>query len=1139
MNHSKSNNPMKRLLLSVAFVLSSLAVALSQTHFVPVFPGNGVDHMNFYAMTATIDGVALQAGDEIAVYDATYCVGVAVVVTPGAMLSIAASKDDPVTVGVVDGYRTGNTATFKMWDASKSVEISDITVTLVGGSLTFDVGASTFVNLAGTSPVAENTRPTVSNIPDQSILEGGTFNTIDLNFYVDDAETPDANIVWTFWGNTNLAVSIVNQIATITNTNPDWNGSETITFSAADDDPVNPLFATDDATFTVTPVNDAPVITGQSALSVNEETALTLVVENFTISDVDNPSGPFTLSVQSGSNYVLSGTNRITPSLNYNGPLTVPVTVSDGNLPSAVFNTLVTVLPVNDYPQFTTTPGVANVNAGTYYSFTFAATDVDGESLTWSAGNLPVWLSFNTETHTVSGTPQISDIGDYTYQIYIDDGHGPVHVNCLIHVLAGSNKLVFTTPAQTLYTGFPSDIVTVELQDASNNPVNVVSNTTVQLTTSSATGTFSGNRDSWVNITSVTIPAGTHAVSFYYKDNTAGSPTITAMESPDMGWTNATQTHTVEESGLSHVMHHVVGTVKTSADAIPANGQLSFNAYITSRPGEILGEASTECGYQDGYWWIQCASFPTGWAAGETVHVDFTDFGSGEVGSVEIILSNDASDDAGLVMLASLQPPVVIAVNPINTNDLRFTLEAMTGNITFNAYRDTVAFFTPDKVTHVNRIASNIVDEDIGTAGVQWTNQDVVGDARTNYFYIFTAVIGGFESGNSNTVGKFDFNLITTPTTDFNEIALPLNIPGITNAAQLRSAIPGCTSVAYWNAATQGYKQYSPSIPPTNFTVQMGYPYYVNVSANAVFTLTGEIVEPTFSLITTPKTDFNEVMLTLDKTSIKTASQLRTDIPYCTSVARWNASTQGYKQYTPSIPPTNFNVRVGYPYYVNVTSNTVWPAAGGKKSTLSGTDDRIIKDCAPHLVYGRIRFTAQNLNESDIRYTAYRTSAPDEILDQSSAGCMLQEGFYVIQCHTFATGWKAGETVKILFTNKSGLQLDEVEVLLTNDPEDEAKEIIVDGLSADFLLMQNVPNPFSEYTRIQYQIPEEGQVELTVYSLAGAKVRTLISEYKPAGIYEVTWFGNDDRGNKMSDGLYVYVLRCNDKYIIKKSLLLR
>ncbi len=1128
---------MKRVVLFLSLMLCGLAEVSSQTHFVPVFSGNGTDHMNFYVLTATLDGVALQAGDEIAVYDATYCVGVGVIVTPGTMISIAASKDDPVTTSIVDGYRSGNTASFKIWDASAGIEISDVDITLIGGSLIFEVGASAFFNLVATSPVQQNTAPVVGDIPDQTVAEGIAFASINLDNYVTDNETPDAIIAWTYSGNTHLAVSIVDRIATITSVNPDWNGSETLTFSATDDDPTNPLFANDNATFTITAINDAPVITGQVPLSVNEETALTLVVENFTITDVDNPTGPFTLTVQGGTNYVLSGPNRITPSLNYNGPLTVPVTVSDGNLSGSVFNTLVTVLPVNDYPHFISTPGLANANVGTFYTFTFTASDVDGDPLTWWAENLPGWLSFDTQTHIVSGTPQIGDVGEHHYQIYIDDGHGAVHTNLMITVLASSVKLAFTTPSQTLYTGFPSQIITAELQDGAGNPVNVAANTPLLLSSTSLTGTFSIDRNSWVNVTGITIPAGSHSVNLFYKDNTAGSPVITASEDPDQGWTNATQTLTVEQSSLSHVMHLVFGTVRTSTDGIPANGQLSFSAYIVTRPGEMLNVGSLESDYQDGYWWVQCSSFPTGWAAGETVHIDFSDAGSGEVGTVEVTLSNEAEDDAGQVILTPLQTPVILSMIPMNTN-LIFTLEDQMELVTFNVYRDTIANFVPDKITGLNRIANHISDEDAMTPGVQWTDLNAVGNPQTNHFYIFTATIGGFESGNSTMVGEFDFSLITSPTSDFNEIALPLYLSGITTASQLRAIIPNCSSVAYWNTSTQAYKQYSPAIPPTNFTVQMGYPYYVNVTNDAVFTLTGTIVSPTFSLITTPTTDFNDVMLPMDKTSIRTASQLRTDIPYCSSVARWNASTQAYKQYSPSLPPTNFNVRVGYPYYVNVTSNTVWPVAGGSKSTYSAFEELIQKNCAPHLVYGRINLTSP-LKESDIRFTAFQTSTPDEILDQSSPGCMLQDGYYVIQCHSFASGWEAGETVKVVFTDQYGKQFEETEVVLTNDAVDEAKAITIDGSQTRKFQLQSVPNPFTDHTRIQYQIPEEGQVELSVYNLSGEKVRTLVNEYKSAGTYDVTWYGNDDQGIKMPEGLYIYFLRSNGQYMAKKSLLIR
>jgi hypothetical protein len=117
---------------------------------------------------------------------------------------------------------------------------------------------------------AQNTAPVVDDIPDQTIAEGATFATIALNDYVADVETPDADIVWTYTGNTDLTVSIVSQVATITIPDVDWNGNETITFTATDDDATDPLFDSDAATFTVTAVNDVPVVSDIPNQTIDE-----------------------------------------------------------------------------------------------------------------------------------------------------------------------------------------------------------------------------------------------------------------------------------------------------------------------------------------------------------------------------------------------------------------------------------------------------------------------------------------------------------------------------------------------------------------------------------------------------------------------------------------------------------------------------------------------------------------------------------------------------------------------------------------------------------------------------------------------------------------------------------------------------
>jgi hypothetical protein len=487
--------------------------------------------------------------------------------------------------------------------------------------------------------------------------------------------------------------------------------------------------------------------------------------------------------------------------------------------------------------------------------------------------------------------------------------------------------------------------------------------------------------------------------------------------------------------------------------------------------------------------------------------------------------------------------PVILSCSAIGTNDLKFTLAELPGYSAFNVYRDTIAYFTPDKAGGTNRIAGNVTDENPGEAGIQWTDNDILGDPGTNYFYIFTAK-GGNESGNSVTIGEFDYALITTPTTDFNEISLPTAMEGITDAAQLMAAIPGCNSVARWDAADQGYYQYISFLPMTNFSVEKGYPYYVNVTDNVIFTLIGKVVKPTFNLVTTPTTDFNEVMLTLDKTGITQASELMADIPSCNSIARWNAEDQGYYQYVSFLPMTNFNVRAGYPYYVNVTSNITWPEAveGSEylKSTSrnSGEEINMIRSHAPHIAYGTIEIKDLNPDAYDISLFAYISSFPEEKLSTNSTGCTLQDGYWVVQCNTFPSGWTAGETVMVELRDNTGDLLGETEVVLTYNPADKAGDIILQG-EMKYTLSQNIPNPFDYETLIQYQVPENGPVQIEVYSITGQKVRTLVNEYKEEGVYEVIWNARDDSGRKLQEGIYIYTLRSKNSITIRKALLLK
>jgi hypothetical protein len=106
-------------------------------------------------------------------------------------------------------------------------------------------------------------------------------------------------------------------------------------------------------------------------------------------------------------------------------------------------------------------------------------------------------------------------------------------------------QIAFTTAPQTVVAGEVSDVMTIQTQDVTSNPLVVDVDTTVNLTSTSGAGLFSLLADPWSDVTSVVIPIGQDSVSFYYKDTVAATPTITAAEDPDVGWTDATQQQTI------------------------------------------------------------------------------------------------------------------------------------------------------------------------------------------------------------------------------------------------------------------------------------------------------------------------------------------------------------------------------------------------------------------------------------------------------------------------------------------------------------------------------------------------------------------------------------------------------------------
>jgi len=92
---------------------------------------------------------------------------------------------------------------------------------------------------------------------------------------------------------------------------------------------------------------------------------------------------------------------------------------------------------------------------------------------------------------------------------------------------------------------------------------------------------------------------------------------------------------------------------------------------------------------------------------------------------------------------------------------------------------------------------------------------------------------------------------------------------------------------------------------------------------------------------------------------------------------------------------------------------------------------------------------------------------------------------------------------------------------------------------AEFALAQNFPNPFNASTTIAFQLPLASQVELSIYSISGQRVRTLISTSLPAGHHRLQWDGRNELDESVASGAYLYQLLAGDFVATRQLTLLK
>ncbi|WP_330943766.1 tandem-95 repeat protein [Vibrio diabolicus] len=264
---------------------------------------------------------------------------------------------------------------------------TEITYTITDGALTDQATVNVTVNAVNDTPAVE------SNLADQTLAEDFTPYTIDLNTAFSDVDNVDDELTFSVSGNSNVNVSIENGIATISPT-ADWNGSETLTFTATDPSGES---VSQTVNFTVSPVAD---IVADKATVVEDTPTIIKVLGNDTfegdnkVVSLDTNNGPANGTVSVNPD----GSVTYTPNDNYHGTDSFTYFVTSGGVSEST-TVNVDVTPVNDAPVAKDDTAVTDEDTPVTIDVLPNDTDVDGHELSIQSASVP----------SVQGTVEIID----------------------------------------------------------------------------------------------------------------------------------------------------------------------------------------------------------------------------------------------------------------------------------------------------------------------------------------------------------------------------------------------------------------------------------------------------------------------------------------------------------------------------------------------------------------------------------------------------------------------------------------------------------------------------------------------------------------------------------------------------------
>jgi hypothetical protein len=156
----------------------------------------------------------------------------------------------------------------------------------------------------------------------------------------------------------------------------------------------------------------------------------------------------------------------------------------------------------------------------------------------------------------------------------------------------------------------------------------------------------------------------------------------------------------------------------------------------------------------------------------------------------------------------------------------------------------------------------------------------------------------------------------------------------------------------------------------------------------------------------------------------------------------------------------------------------------------------------------------------------------EEMLLISAVG----ESVVVNRTFTVDPGWDVGNLDVVAFVQDDS----DKEILQSGALSFDETSVGDDDVWAGLAIKQISPNPFGGSAEIAFSIPTGREAaSLTIFDVAGRRVRTLIDGRLDAGPHSAAWNGRDAHGHRVAPGVYFCRLEAAGESVARKMVVLR